>query len=122
MTLRWLFNENIPWPSVVQCREWGWDVLAIGQSHPGISDTQVMLLAQSQNRWLVTFDRDYGELIFKLKQPSPPLLVLLRLPTYQPREPARWLQHLVQKELLIEGYFHQFDGDTLRRRRFPTSA
>jgi predicted nuclease of predicted toxin-antitoxin system len=122
MMQRWLFNENVPLASVLACRAWGWDVLSIAQSHPGISDAQVMFLAQSEQRCLVTFDCDYGELIYKLKQPAPPALILLRLPSYQPQDPARCLQHLVQQDLLQEGYFHQFDGETLRRRLFPAQA
>jgi hypothetical protein len=122
MTTRWLFNENVPLPSVLTCRAWGWDVLSIGQSHPGISDALVMHLAQQEQRWLVTFDRDYGELVFRLKHPTPPLVVLLRLSSYRPDEPAQWLAHLHAQGLLLEGCFHQFDGEMLRRRRFPQQS
>jgi predicted nuclease of predicted toxin-antitoxin system len=122
VTQRWLFNENLPLASIVLCREWGWDVLSIGQSHPGASDHSVMALANVEQRWLATFDRDYGELIFRLRQPAPPVLVLLRLQSYQPRDPALWQQHLAEQGLLHEGYFHQFDGETLRRRPFPADA
>jgi uncharacterized protein with PIN domain len=41
----------------------GFDVLSISELSPGISDDVVLKLARDQGRILLTFDRDYGELV-----------------------------------------------------------
>ena len=62
MKVRWLVNENFPAPSVAVLRALGHDVLSIAESHSGDDDTEVLALAWEERRWLMTFDRDYGEL------------------------------------------------------------
>lgn len=91
-----LVNENFPAPSVVRLRAAGCDVLSIAESHPGIADQQVLALAQHTKRWLITFDRDYGELIFARRQSPPPTRILLRVECYRPEEPADWIMELLK--------------------------
>jgi predicted nucleic acid-binding protein len=62
LSVRWRVNENFPAPSVAVLRASGHDVLSIGEAHSGIDDMAVLALARQEGRWLVTFDRDYGEL------------------------------------------------------------
>jgi predicted nuclease of predicted toxin-antitoxin system len=116
MTLRWLLNENFPQPAVLRLRTEGWDVTAIGEDSPSVDDEVVMARACAENRGLATFDRDYGELVFKRGLPAPRLILLLRVPSYQPEEPAEWLLQLASQRQLHDGYFHIFDGDAVRRR------
>lgn len=116
MTPRWLLNENFPRPAVQHLRSLGWDVAAIGEDSPSIDDEVVMERACVDGRWLATFDRDYGELIFKRGLPAPPLIVLLRVASYQPAEPADWLLQLYAAQQFQEGHFHIFDGRAVRRR------
>ncbi len=122
MRPRWLLNENFPMPSVKRLRTAGWDVLAVGESVAGAGDPAVMALAHEQGRWLATFDRDYGELVFRQGFTPPPLVLLLRVPVYQPEEPAAWIESLHSAGQLLEGNFHIFDGRAIRRRPFPPSA
>lgn len=112
----WLLNENIPAPSVARLRASGWDVLAIAESNASIADTAVLARAQAEQRWLATFDRDYGELIFRRRLPAPPVTLLLRVPSYRPEAPAEWIERLYASGQLQPGCFHIFDGDTIRRR------
>jgi predicted nuclease of predicted toxin-antitoxin system len=116
MTPRWLLNENFPQPAVQRLRARGWDVSAICEDSPSIDDGMVMERARVEGRWLVTFDRDYGELVFKRSLPPPKLIVLLRVAMYAPEEPADWLIRLLDAKELREGFFHIFDGQTIRRR------
>ena len=116
MTLRWLLNENFPQPAVLRLRAEGWDVAAIGEDSPSIDDEVVMARARAEHRCLATFDRDYGELVFKRGLPAPRLIVLLRVPSYRPEEPAAWLMQLASQQQLHDGYFHIFDGEAIRRR------
>lgn len=122
MNPRWLLNENFLQPSVRRLRALGWDIAAIAEGTAGIEDEIVMAQARSELRRLATFDRDYGELIFKRGLPSPSLILLLRVPSYLPEEPADWLVQLHADDQFEEGCFHIYDGRTIRRRLLPVSV
>ena len=63
--MQFLANENIPSKSISILRNAGYDVIAIGEESPGISDRDILNRAQIEHRIILTFDRDYGELIYK---------------------------------------------------------
>jgi predicted nuclease of predicted toxin-antitoxin system len=47
----------------------GHDVTRIAADYPaGLSDPEVLALAVSDNRILITFDRDFGEIVFRESQ------------------------------------------------------
>lgn len=116
MRVRLLLNENFPAPAVARLRQKGWDVLAVAEANHGLDDAGVLSLAAIENRWLVTFDRDYGELLFRRKLPAPPVVVLLRAPSYRPHEPADWIVRLVKELEARTGIFVVFDGSSIRTR------
>lgn len=64
--MKFLANENFPYPSVIELRQAGYDVKSILDISPSISDEEIMQIAINENRTILTFDRDYGELIFKM--------------------------------------------------------
>ncbi len=94
----------------------GHDVMSIAESHAGDNDTQVLALARAEGRWLVTFDRDYGELLFARNLAPPPAVILLRVSTYRPDEPAVWLEQLLREPEGLLGKFTVYSGNTLRSR------
>lgn len=116
MKVRWLVNENFPAPSVAALRSSGHDVLFIAESHSGIDDKEVLALAREEGRWLVTFDRDYGELLFARNYAAPPAVILLRVTSYRPEEPAAWLEQLLREQESLLGKFTVFTGKELRTR------
>ena len=61
--MRLCANENIPEACVVRLRQAGHDVLWIRETTPGSPDNVVLALAASEDRLLITFDKDFGELI-----------------------------------------------------------
>ena len=113
---RWLLNENFPQPATRRLREAGWDVAAISDDQPSVDNETVLNRARREDRALVTFDRDYGELVFKRKLPAPRIILLLRVTHYQPTDPAEWLIELQAAQQFVDGYFHIFDGRSMRRR------
>ena len=84
--LRILANENFPGEAVAALRLRGHDIKWVRTDAPGISDDQVLALAASEGRTLVTFDKDFGELAFKRKLPSASGIVLFRV---LPSSPSR---------------------------------
>ncbi len=63
--MRFLADENFPVPSIRRLRAAYHDVAAIIEDSPGVEDTVVLARAVSEGRYLLTLDRDYGELIFR---------------------------------------------------------
>lgn len=114
--VRLLLNENFPSPSVTALRELGHDVLWIKQDFAGITDRAVMEMAVREQRWIVTFDRDYGELVFSRRLPPPPAIVLLREAHYRPIEPAEWVRTLLLVPERVEGQFVVFSRGAIRSR------
>ena len=65
-----LANENIPLESIHMLQKRGYDVKAVIQECPGISDEEILKIASDEKRIILTFDRDYGHLLFKQKMPA----------------------------------------------------
>jgi predicted nuclease of predicted toxin-antitoxin system len=61
-------NENIPEDCVSRLRQSGHDVLWIREVAPGSSDPDVLSRALAEERLLITFDKDFGELAFRRGQ------------------------------------------------------
>jgi predicted nuclease of predicted toxin-antitoxin system len=62
--MRLCANENIPEDCVTKLRENNHDVLWIREIAPGSSDSDVLIRAHKEHRLLITFDKDFGELVF----------------------------------------------------------
>lgn len=119
MSVRLLVNENFPNPAVRVLRDRGVDVVAVAETMPGASDTAVLAAAREQERWLVTYDRDYGELVFSRRLPPPPAIVYLRQGPYPPSRPAEVLLTMIADPATVTGFFLVVGEQTLRRRRLP---
>lgn len=73
-----LANENFPRPSIKLLREKGFTIKSIQEEFPGIPDEIVMDIASEMNLIILTFDSDYGEMIFKHKRDNPPTVIYFR--------------------------------------------
>jgi len=60
-----LANENFPRPSILFLRTQAFKVESIQEDFPGISDDKLLALAIQKNLIILTFDKDYRELIFR---------------------------------------------------------
>lgn len=117
--MNWLADENVPAGSVRLLRSSGIDIVSIQEERPGAPDGDVLALAQEQNRGLLTFDRDFGELIYRESLSCPPTVVYMRFTPTSPDEPAKVLLDVLKRAEMIEGYFVVLDRDSLRRRKLP---
>lgn len=111
-----LLDENVPRASVAKLRLRGRDVVWVAESSAGITDEAVLQRAATESRWLFTFDRDYGELVFRRRLLLPPAIVLLRVRHYSPTDPADWIDQILSSEKSSEGGFFVFDDRGLRWR------
>ena len=58
-------DENIHGDLVAWMRSAGHDVVYVAESAAGLTDDQVLALANAEGRVLVTGDKDFGELVFR---------------------------------------------------------
>ena len=63
--MKFLANENFPFPSITILRNKGYDITSIMEFAHGISDKEVIKIASIEDRIILTFDSYYGALIFK---------------------------------------------------------
>lgn len=96
--MKFLANENIPLASVLYLRNKGYDVLYISESSPGITDRQVLSISVRDNRTILTFDRDYGELLFRYKIKPEKGIIYLRLDEFTPTEPGEIIEYTVKSK------------------------
>ena len=118
--MRWLANENMPLASIRRLRVAEHDVAAVIEDAPSSEDAEVLARAVREDRIILTFDRDYGELIYRLRLPSPPGLVYFRFIPSKPEEPSDRLLHLLAKvEVSLEGYFTIVERGQVHQRALP---
>ena len=117
--MKLLANENVPLDSVFLLREWGFDVYSVSLDNPTISDEVVMQIAIAQNRTIITFDRDYGELIFKKGYRPNAGVIYLRIEPIYPEYPAGIVRQLIEsEEFKFENALTVVDENRVRQRRY----
>jgi len=85
--MKFLANENFPLASVKFLREGGFDVTYVGHDYSGITDREVIHVAIEEQRTILTFDRDYSELLFKHNFRPQKGVIYFRLSEFAPDEP-----------------------------------
>ena len=76
--MRFLADENFPGGTVIALERNGHDVVWARKDYPGASDKYLSEIAQSENRIILTFDKDFGEITFRQKLPITCGIVLFR--------------------------------------------
>ncbi len=76
--MKFLANENVEAPVVEALRTAGHDVACVGQVAPGAEDEEVLRLANTESRFVLTNDKDFGELVYREGKVSRGI-VLMRL-------------------------------------------
>jgi predicted nuclease of predicted toxin-antitoxin system len=77
--VRFLADENLPRDLVLWLREQGHDVSWIGAEAPGSEDPEIASAADREQRVLITFDKDFGELFFRQRLFAESGVILLRV-------------------------------------------
>ncbi len=117
--MKLLANENLPQDSVLLLRERGYDVYSIGSDNPSISDEVVMGIAIEQNRVIITFDRDYGELIFRKGYRPNAGVIYLRIEPLYPTYPAEIVHRIITSgNFRFENTLTVVDENRVRQRPY----
>ncbi|MFM2360223.1 MAG: hypothetical protein RLY16_2216 [Bacteroidota bacterium] len=117
-----LANENFPRPSTIILRENGFEVKSIQEDCAGITDDEVIRMALEFNLIILTFDSDYGELIFKYSKENPPAVVFFRDKKRGPAFAANVLIELLKNtKIVLTGSFTVVETDNVRQRFYNKS-
>lgn len=117
---QYLANENFPLASANLLREAGLAVAIVAKETPGASDTAILERAAHERRIVLTFDRDYGDLIFRRRQTVPAGVIYFRYDPSAPEEPAEHVLRLMGvEELSFEGKFTVLERGHVRQRPLP---
>jgi len=82
--MKFVADESLDFQIVERLRQEGWDVSYVAEMEPGISDPDVLHLANTREALIITSDRDFGELIFRQHLVSHGI-VLVRLAGFTPQ-------------------------------------
>lgn len=95
------------------------DITAIGIDTPGISDEDVMSIAIDENRTIITYDSDYGELIFKHGYKPNAGVIFIRVQPSDPLETAKILVRLTSAlNLIFERTLTVVDSISIRQKKY----
>jgi predicted nuclease of predicted toxin-antitoxin system len=120
--MRLLANENIA-PSVISgLRNVGHDVLSVKEPMAGANDQAVLERAVVEQRVLLTFDKDFGELAFRSRLPASCGVIFLRMtPEGRERDIQRILGVLLGRDDWT-GAFWVITDRRIRKRPLPEPA
>jgi predicted nuclease of predicted toxin-antitoxin system len=119
--VRVLADEHVPGSSIRALREAGHDVVAVAEQAPGAADQTVLARAVAERRVVLTFDRDFGELLYRAGAVAPPGVVFFRLGAVDPAFVARVvLAMTAEAGKALLGWFTVVDEERIRQRALPS--
>lgn len=115
--MRLCANENLAEACIVALRNAGHDVVWIREVAPGSSDESVLARAQTENRILITFDKDFGELVFHRGLSASNGIILFRIERPSAESLANRIVTILNSRIDWEGHYSVADDYTVRMRR-----
>ncbi len=112
--MRLCADENFPGDAVRELRTRGHDVLWILTESPNISDSEVLVRAQAEQRTVITFDKDFGELAFRLGLSAQNGILLCRLSGLPPKQLTDTLVRAIESRADWRGLFAVILNDRIR--------
>ncbi|WP_143307814.1 DUF5615 family PIN-like protein [Chitinophaga vietnamensis] len=115
--MKFLADEGVDRPIVTLLRQSGFEVQYILELCPGADDDTVLDMANQTSSILITQDKDFGELVFRLKKLHSGI-VLIRLGNAPSLIQAEIVNHVIQQhQSKISQAFTVIQPKTVRIRR-----
>lgn len=120
--MRLLANENFPGDAVTAIRAAGHDLAWVRTDAPGSLDPDVLARAVRENRVLLTFDKDFGELAWRAGLPATAGIVLFRLPMPSPADVGPDIARIICGREDWAGQFSVVEPGRIRMRSLPSRS
>ena len=117
--MRFLANENVTGTVIQELRQRGHDVLSVKESMCSEADDEILARAQTEERTVVTHDKDFGELAFRYRLPASCGVILLRLSGSEPDSDNRRILEALESRTDWAGQFSVVTDDRIRMRQLP---
>lgn len=114
-----LADANIEAMVVRWLRSLGHDVVWASDLPPSTPDTELVEIANNEGRVLVTYDRDFGEIVFYRKQITHGIALLRSEASLQADRLALIQRHWASIEKRVIGHFVVVSDRSLRFRPLP---
>jgi predicted nuclease of predicted toxin-antitoxin system len=92
-----------------------YDTSFVGDVLPGSADTKILELACREERTVITDDKDFGELVFRLKKPCKGI-ILLRMNAKDPQKRLHAIKGVLEKVKDLQNKFIVLEEKTARIR------
>ena len=109
-------NENLPRSAVEALCAEGHNVAWVRAEAPGATDEQVLARARSDGRVLLTFDKDFGELVLKRGRSASHGVVLFRMPLERPADVASRVVEALRTRDDWANHFSVVESQRIRMR------
>jgi len=116
---RLLADENMPSDVVAALRSDGHDVAWIREVAPAADDNAVLARASAEDRLLLTLDKDFGELAFRLGSVAAPGIILLRPRLRSPGHLIKFTRAVLARDRGWRGHFAVAEEGRLRILPLP---
>ena len=89
------------------------DIISVTDFAFGLCDSEILDLANKNGRIVVTFDKDFGQLIFKEKRKTKGLMLLRFIPK-SPQQIAKRIQQALAANITMENCVVTVKKDNIR--------
>ena len=94
--MKFVADEGLDVPIVEMLRINGHELFYIREEHAGLPDEEVLKISNSRDEILITPDKDFGELVYRMKQVHRGV-ILVRLSGLKPKQKAAVVVATVNK-------------------------
>lgn len=114
--MRFLADENIPASAVAALPTAGYDVVSLRETAPGMADAEIVNWAVHEERILLTFDKDFGELAARNLLPNSCGIVLFRVPMIAQQSIGQQVASRLKERDEWAGHFSVIEPNRIRMR------
>ena len=120
--MRFFADENVSRHTVETLRAAGHNVAWVIDVARSTDDESILESAQTADRIVLTFDKDFGDLTFRDRKESFAGVILLRMCNQQPEYVTRLVMQAIASQVDWAGHFAVIDDSSVRLSEIPPST
>lgn len=114
--MRFLADENFPGPAIAALAHDGHDIVSVAEISAGMLDADIFAWAVREQRIVLTYDKDFGEISRRTPASAFCGVILFRRPMPPLASVGAYVTRLLKTRSDWIGYFSVVSGDRVRRR------